>query len=104
MNIQYNGSHWAGEKPDTLDVLLRALAEETLNPLFEEYGNFVFRENDGMIQCWGNFLTVSHVFCIDGTEEEMAPLIGAIRFNQSTHQYLAAKANLIRSRTKEKRP
>ena len=99
MNIRYNGSKWAGQEPDTLDVLFRLLAVEPLNPLFEQYGNFVQEMDKEMVECWGNFLNVSHVFSINGTEEEMAPLMGAIRFNQQTHAYVAAR-NMLKSSKK----
>lgn len=95
MQIIHNGSKWYGEGPDSIEVLLGALATETLDPTFEEYGNFVFPADavTGTVRVWGNFLTVSHVFDLAGTPEELAPVIAAIRANQQTKAYQTALAS-----------
>jgi len=95
MKIWSNGSKWAGQSPDSVATLLEMLGTETLDPWFEAYGNFVIGADPaipaGQVRVWGNFLTVSHMFRIDGTPEEMAPLVAAIRANQATAAYRAAR-------------
>lgn len=91
MNIISNGSKWAGESPDTLETLLEVLTREPLDPSFEKYGNFVLKDRSPVIRVWGNFFALSHVFSIDGTAEELAPLIAAIRLNQCSAAYQDAK-------------
>lgn len=92
MEIISNGSHWAGEDPDSVEQLLAVLAKEPLDPTFERYGNFCFEDH-----VWGNFHAVSHVFNIYGTPDELAPLVKAIRANQATKAYRQAK-RMVRSR------
>jgi hypothetical protein len=90
MRIISNGSKWAGEEPDSLETLLEVLRSETLDPRFEERGSFVTRTDSGRVRIFGNFLTVSHVFNIDGTEEELAQAIGAIEANKQSERYKRA--------------
>jgi hypothetical protein len=97
MKINSNGSKWAGEEPDTIEVLIDTLKTYTLDPTFEEYGNFVLpNKGTDQIRVWGNFQNVSHVFSIDGTEAELAILIKAIREHQQTTRYLAARKEYVR--------
>lgn len=93
MNIISNGSHFAGSGPDSAEDLLRVLSTDTLDPRFEKYGNFVF--DDGQ-RVWGNFLSVSHVFEIEGTKEELEPIVAAIRANQNTGAYRVAKIRMAK--------
>jgi len=113
MEIRSNGSKWAGEPPDTLDILLERLTKHTLDPTFEEYGNFIHEEDDDafLAQCpeyrgtwhaFGNFFDYSHVFNIRGTRDELAQLRTAIRANQATDRYAAAKV-AIEARKEERR-
>ncbi len=90
MRIISNGSKWAGEEPDRLEILLEVLRTETLDPRFEERGSFVTRTGTGTVRIFGNFLTVSHVFNIEGTEEELAEAINAIEANKQSERYLRA--------------
>jgi hypothetical protein len=96
MNIISNGSKWLGQAPDSVEDLLSVLAIEPLNPVFESYGNFVLSDEMpvGTVRCWGNFANVSHVFQIEGTEAEMRPVIDAIRANQDTEAYAAARKGM----------
>jgi hypothetical protein len=91
MVINDNSSKWAGESPDSIDVLMDELSREPLNPTFEKYGNFVLPHDDGTVRVWGNFYNVSHVFSVDGTPEELHGLITAVRANQKTAAYRAAR-------------
>lgn len=89
--INSNGSKWAGESPDSIETLLHVLATETLDPTFEDYGNFAINMGDGVVRFWGNFYTVSHVFSIDTDDATMcATLTAAITANQATDAYKAA--------------
>lgn len=87
--INSNGSKWAGEAPDTIDDLLKALASNPLHWGFD--GNLIYPlENmPGTTRFCGNFLTVSHVFCIDTDEPDVIKkLTAAIRVNQQRPDYL----------------
>ena len=90
MRIISNGSKWAGEAPDSLETLVEVLRTETLDPRFEERGSFVTRTGSGTVRIFGNFLTVSHVFNIEGTEQELADAINAIEANKRSEGYLRA--------------
>ncbi len=90
MRIISNGSKWAGEEPDSLETLLEVLRTETLDPRFEDRGSFVTQTSNGTVRIFGNFLTVSHVFNIEGTAEELAEAINAIEANRQSEHYLRA--------------
>ena len=117
-HIESNGSKWGGEAPDPIERLLERLQTETLDPMFEEYGNFVhparkahrecsertgwkdvytdagpiYPDHPNAVRFWGNFLTYSHVFSIDTDDPALIEkLTAAIRANQATPIYLAAK-------------
>ena len=90
MRIISNGSKWAGEDPDSLETLIEVLRSETLDPRFEDHGTFVTRTNDGRAEIFGNFLTVSHVFQIEGTDAELAEAIDAIEANKRSETYQRA--------------
>ena len=92
MNITSNGSKWAGQKPDSVETLIGVLETETLDPTFERYGGFVSFDGKGL-QAFGNFLTVSHVFNINGTVEEMRPLARAIKAARNKPEYISALNN-----------
>lgn len=83
-----NGSKWAGEPLDTVDDLLRVLSECSLDRTFEDYGNFIMPEGEGIVHFWGNFFDISHVFSI---RTDDAPTIErltlAIRANQERSSY-----------------
>jgi hypothetical protein len=90
MKVNSNGSKWLGDAPDSIDVLLDVLSREPLDPAFEEYGNFVLSHPPG-VRVWGNFLNLSHVFSVDGSLDELKPVVDAIRANQKRPDYLAAR-------------
>jgi hypothetical protein len=90
--INHNGSHFAGEKPDTVDELCGVLAVEPLDRAFEAFGNFILELTDdgGLLRFWGNFAKVSHVFSIDTDEPTVIEqLTTAIRENQQRPDYLS---------------
>jgi len=76
MNIEWNGSRFAGEPPDTVDSLIALLeGPGILNPslgAIDYYG--------GKTVVRGNFLNVSHGFRISGSpdEPEFARLVKAV--------------------------
>ncbi len=91
LTIHSNGSKWYGEAPDPVEVLLDALGKHTLDPSFEDYGNFVFQE-EGRWWVFGNFLERSHVFRISTEDHaEVAEVEAAIRAKQATPVYQAAR-------------
>jgi hypothetical protein len=105
VKIESNGSKWYGEQ-------IERLAAHTLDPSFEDYGNFVFEPRNAqylgrgeyadlgpqypgqnVVRFWGNFADVSGVFHIDTDEPELIEkLTAAIRANQQTDAYQAARA------------
>lgn len=86
-------SNGSGHLSD-LDVLFVALAAHTLDPKFRRYGNFRLEDErrPGVIQLWGNFWDISHVFsvfCLAGGETARR-LDAAIEANIATPAYAAA--------------
>lgn len=121
--ITSNGSKWAGQSPDSIEVLLEVLTREPLDPTFEEYGNFI-SENpcravpgklygewvDGPLlfpgrqvtRFFGNFHKLSHVFNIDTDEPDVIePLTVAIRANQQTTACQQAKRDIASRKARE---
>jgi len=96
IKITSNGSKWAGESPDSIEVLKQRLKENTLSPFFEGYGNFV--EPYGDITCIsGNFLDISHVFDIKTDDENfIEEMTKLIRANQKTDKYREEKNRLTK--------
>jgi hypothetical protein len=95
MDIISNGSKCAGELPDTIEELHRVLKVEPLDPIFENYGNFVLKNSPTEARVWGNFYELSHVFDIRGTRAELSETIRLIRANQRTKKYKAARAEYL---------
>ena len=112
--IQSNGSGYVLP----LDALFSRLETDTLDPRFEDYGNFIFinpqaavdagygpdgktiyRETGpcypdmpDAVEFWGNFLTYSHVFRIATDDPELiSKLTKAIRANQSRPDYINSR-------------
>lgn len=96
-----NGSKWAGEEPDSIETLLGVLASETLDPTFEEYGNFAQNEGKGVVRFFGNFFTVSHAFSITSDDEAVCnALVAAIKANQATAAYQNARTERAAERVR----
>ena len=116
LKIESNGSKWAGEEPEGVDYLLATLAETPLHPQFEAYGDFVsparrttcerndegenvytddgplFADAPDAVCFFGNFWRKTSAFRIYTDEPEtIAALTQAIRANQATPAYQAAK-------------
>ena len=99
------------EKPwrfieDTKENILSDLQKYTLDPIFEEYGNFVYvptfenkaiaEEYKGMTAICGNFATYSHAFNLYTDDADLIKeLKTAIIKNQQTEAYQEIKAQLI---------
>jgi hypothetical protein len=103
---------------ETVEGLLSLLAEHSLDPRFEEFGNFImpatrasetynettraveyidagpiYPQAPGAVRFWGNFFALSAVFNVDTDDAAtIRVLTEAIRANQRTPAYLAAKA------------
>lgn len=107
------------EKPwsfidDTKENILKDLAEYTLDPVFEEYGNFVYMPTwcdkeaadkyKGLTAISGNFLTLSHAFRLLTDDKQLIKeLTEAIRKNQKTEEYKQARVRLMERKTEEKK-
>lgn len=107
------------EKPwsfmeDTKENILKDLEEHTLDPVFEDYGNFVYvptwedeeakEKYKGLTAICGNFLTYSHAFRLLTDDKELIEeLTTAIRKNQATEKYKQAKERLLERKAEEKR-
>ena len=107
------------EKPwsfmdDTKENILKDLAEYTLDPTFEDYGNFVYvptwcdeesaEKYKGLTAIDGNFLIFSHAFRVLTDDSELIEeLTKAIRKNQETEEYKQAKVRLMERKAEEKR-
>lgn len=97
--IHSNGSRWSGRQSASVEELIEVLATQPLDRTFEAYGNFIFTPEDeagrplaepGVVRFWGNFLSRSHVFCIDTDDPELIErLTAAIRANQQRPDYVA---------------
>lgn len=115
--IVSNGSRWAGSEPAHLDELLDVLKTETLDPAFEEYGNFVSTGPDlvawntlkplappGWFSFHGNFFRLSHAFQIVTNDAGVIDeLTAAIRANQQHAKAERAKAKEQRRKEDEER-
>ena len=89
--IRSNGSKWAGERADPVGRLFVRLGVHTLDPMFEEYGNFRFKSPRGSVRVWGNFFDVSAVFDVETDDPALGRrLLRAIRANQRTPAYRGA--------------
>lgn len=111
--VHSNGSKWAGEEPDTIEALLGVLDEYTLDPRFEECGNFCWKMSDNTgdsrLLFFGNFATLSHAFRIETDDPEtQKSLLRAIRKNQCSEDYARRRESvmgkLIPQRTTDKYP
>jgi len=102
--VESNGSKWAGQAPDPIEVLYDRLHNYPLDPSFEKYGNFIMPQGMGEWHFWGNFLTVSAVFSIKTTERDVIDtLIALIYDNQRRQDYRAARADMLDRDAKSRR-
>jgi hypothetical protein len=98
LTIEFNGSKWADEEPDSIDILLQRLETDTLDPKFEHYGNFVQPEAGGVVRFFGNFSTVSHAFGIVTDDSVVIDaLVAAIKRNQASDAYRALRKDALDS-------
>ena len=99
LEIQSNGSKWAGQEPDSVEVLLGVLAKEPLDKTYEDFyypleQDFCERHNypEGTIAFSGNFLNYSHVFNIRTDELSLIKqLTQAIEANKQMAAYVNQK-------------
>ena len=110
LEICSNGSKWAGQKPDTIEELIKVLNTYTLDPSFEKYGNFInnnpqwlkpeYNEKyKGCIKFFGNFAEYSHVFYIITDEPEIIEILTvAINKNKETEEYKKIKREYINNK------
>lgn len=94
--IHSMGSKWYGEAPDPVSGLFTALESSTLDPTFEDYGDFVESGDPaipvGSTRFFGNFYDLSYVFNMDTDDVGLiARLTAAIRENQKSQAYAEAR-------------
>lgn len=100
--ITSNGSKWAGQEPDTLETLIEVLGKYDLDiARFGAHGFVEFTKDNGYasrdyenhtVRLFGNFLTISHAFNIEGLYRNLRPVIEAIDANLGR---IAARASKV---------
>lgn len=106
--IRWNGSKWAGEAPDPIELLLERLATYTLTPSLAGYGT-QSAYDPTLTHFFGNFVEVSAGFGICTDDPDLiASLNRLIRANVQTPAYKDAKqeyeADLRRRKTARGKP
>lgn len=80
-----NGSKWAGEEPDSIEVLCDRLREYALDPWLAP---FIGTMPDGATRFFGNFWEIAGAFHIQTTDPALIELLtGLIEANRSTEGY-----------------
>jgi hypothetical protein len=110
LSVRNIGSHMAGEKSNTLPDLMKMLQQHPLNPLFEDYGNFVYKLEPEEIKrlgfqyhIHGNFYQYSYVFDIKAdTKADTLKLCCTIRENQRRADYKAARVLWLKEKARKK--
>ena len=121
LKVIANGSKWAGDTEDPIEVLFERLLKHVLDPRWEEcfihraYGAIeggrdasgrmtfvdtgpIYPDAPGALRFCGNFLEVSAVFTIDTDEPEtIERLTSLIRQNQARPEYQQARQSLERA-------
>ena len=104
--INYKDSMPLEEQSKIISELKENLKNNTLNPVFELYGNFVNRAPKwiypesserfkGCTSIFGNFLTLSHVFHIMTDDEQLiGELEELVAENKKRPEYQTAKAEI----------
>jgi len=78
--INSNGSKWAGQSPDGLEVLEKRLKENKLDlHSFAKCGFVSYHDEN--VTLFGNFLDISHVFNIEGYRPNLRRLEDLIQNN-----------------------
>jgi hypothetical protein len=105
--VWHVGSPWDPRPEDHgIGHLLWMLTEHTLDPTFEEYGNFVQRDPEwltmppwrpeGMASISGNFYDYSCAFGLETNHPALIDLLEeAVRRNQATEGYQRARQELL---------
>lgn len=96
-HIVYNGSKWAGQAPDPLEKLLEVLANEPLDPRFQNFHASIATDTlfgaggDGFTDMfYGNFYRVSHGFSVLTNDPAViSTLIDACKLNTQSDAYRA---------------
>jgi hypothetical protein len=113
IKIISNGSKWYGQEPDTIEQLLEVLKNYPLDPMFEEYGNFISNnpnwfkkeaaiKHKGCSKINGNFSSISHAFDIITDDQEIIKqLTEAIEQNKNTEAYKKLKKEYYERKEKE---
>jgi hypothetical protein len=107
LEIKSNGSKWYGQEPDSIETLLDAFSKYTLDPRFENYGDFVnlnpqwlnrvnAEKYAGCASIFGNFMNGHGVFNIITDDQELIAKIAAlVNQNKQTPEYKQHKKELL---------
>lgn len=109
-----NGSRWMGEDYAGINQLIEVLAEHELDPIFEDYGNFIQERSicaktdlplwpAGFVDFHGNFFHLSHGFQIVTNDGEVIEqLTAAIAANRASPAYQQARKDRAEQERKRK--
>ena len=101
--------------PDTIENIMDDLEHYTLDPRFEEYGNFVNRnpqwineeikeKYNGCVVVFGNFYTLSHAFRLITDDIFIINMLqSAIDNNKQTEAYKQAKIDIKKAEDEYKK-
>ena len=102
MKIISNGSKWAGEQPDSVEILLDVLKSHKLREHFARIENDAYFKRQVNLptefRVSGNFEDISHVFDIRGALEEMRPLMKAFKANIIKHGLIIERRSVHHGR------
>lgn len=113
LNTVTDPQHPWASIPDSEENILRHLEQYTLDPVFEDCGNFVISNPEWLqpevaekyADCtliFGNFLTFSHAFRLVTDDTGLIQrLTEAINRNKAMPEYQAAKSQMIEQRRQE---
>lgn len=113
LKIISNGSKWYGQKPNTIEKLIEVLKNHPLDPVYEQYGNFInnnpkclkkeaAEKYQGCTKINGNFAKYSHAFDIITDEPEIInQLAEAIKQNINSEAYSKLRKEYYNRKEKE---
>jgi hypothetical protein len=101
--------NWNGGQPSDqpLEVLFKRFSENTLDPMFEDYGNFMKsrpESGEGVYLFHGNFFDYSHTFSVETNDPALIErFVQAIRANKATIAYKEAKQERLQEKDEQQR-
>lgn len=93
--IHYNRAKYLFPGLESIDALLACMERYTLDPTFEDYGDFVFQGYPvapAHVRFSGNFHDASATFSIETDDQDLIDsIIAAIKANKATQAYADAR-------------